>query len=479
MQKFRWFGGFLLLTLNFVSCDNSTDPKMQEDIDYGNIQNINYTQHVQPLLNKYCVSCHGAQSPAAGLKLDSWANLVKGSTEGEAVIPFDAENSTMIEMLTKLSGGPHPTAAGAAAPDSVETAFLERWVREGARNEIGLVPFQNATNRLYVCNQDVGIISVISTDAKVVIRNIHLADIGFSASSKPHDISIEPDGQYWYVSLIESGKVLKFNRNYELVDQADFESAGLLAMHPTKNFVYVSHTLSRPNVPPTLATIERSDMQLKNISLPFSRPHALAADHAGRYMYTSSLVDSRLATIDTDLDPYVIDRQFSLGPSRTLVQMNVSPNDQEIYISSQLDNQLLVLDISDPSNIQLIDSVTVGEYPWHPKFTPDGSKVYVGNNLSHTVSIVNTTTRQEEMQIGVGDGSDGLAQPHGLVISPSGNFVYVSNRNKNIPAGYTPRHNFGDNANTGTVVILNTQTNSIEKVIEIEKFPSGMAIYEE
>jgi YVTN family beta-propeller protein len=452
---------------------------MQEDIDYGNIQNISYTNHVQPLLNKYCVSCHGAQSPAAGLQLDSWNSLIRGSGDGEALIPFDPDNSLMIEMLTKLTSGPHPSEAGAKSPDSIETAFLKRWIREGSKNDNGNIAYENSINRLYVCNQDAGIISVIDTDAKVVIRNIHLSDVGYS-SPKPHDIAVEPGGEYWYVSLIGDGKVVKFDRNYQMVADVNFPAPGLLAMHPTKDLLYVGHTLSLPNVPQTIGVINRSNMTLQEISLPFTRPHALVTDHSGKNIFFSSLVQSTLATIDTDINPSEIANLFSInGPSRTLVQMNVSPDDREIYISSQLEEQLIVLDSSDPTNIQLIDSIQVGQYPWHPKFTPDGSRVYVGNNLSHTVSVVNTTTRQEEMQIGMGNGSDGLAEPHGLVISPSGNYVYVTNRNRNIPGEYIPRHNFGDNANAGTVVVINVQTNSIEKVLEIEEFPSGLAIYEE
>jgi YVTN family beta-propeller protein len=477
-QKTNWFFGLLLLGLLFVSCDKSTDPIMQENIDYGNIQDIKYSQHVQPLLDKYCASCHNAQNPAAGLMVDSWSDLVRGSANGEALIPFDADNSLIIEMLTKLSAGTHP--AGAVSPDSIETAFLQRWIREGAKNDNNEIPYQNSVNRLYVCNQDAGIIAVIDTDAKVVIRNIHLTDLGYSASPKPHDIAVEPNGEYWYVSLIGDGKVVKFDRNFQFVADVNFPAAGLLAMHPTKDLLYVGHTLSIPNVPQTIGVINRTNMSIQEISLPFTRPHALVADHSGQNIFFSSLVQSTFATINTDIDPVNIADLFLIGgPARTLVQMNVSPDDQEIYISSQLEQQLLVLNSSDPTNIQLVDSVQVGQAPWHPKFTPDGSKIYVGNNSSQTVSVVNTVTRQEEMQIGMGDGSDGLAQPHGLVISPSGNYVYVTNRNKNIPAGYRPRHDFGDNTNVGTVVIINAQTNSIEKVLEIEEFPSGIAIYEE
>jgi len=464
----------------FIANCKKDSTSISTPIDYTQITNIVYSEHVQPLLNQYCTSCHGSQSPAAGLQVNTWDNLIRGSRDGEALIPFDPNNSMMIEMLTKLSGGSHPSETGQGAPDSIETDFLVRWIREGAKNDAGNVPYENSVNRLYVCNQGAGMISVIDTDAKVVIRNIKLNELGYSSNPKPHDIAVEPNGEYWYVTLIGDGKVVKFDRNFQWVADVDFIAAGLLAMHPNKDLLYVGHTLSIPNVPQTIGVITRSTMTLQEISLPFSRPHAMVADHSGQNIFFASLVQSVLATIDTDMNPEEIADLFLInGPARTLVQMNISPDDQEIYISSQLEEQLLVFDSSDPSNLSLIDSVTVGQHPWHPKFTPDGTRVYVGNNISHTVSVVNTASRQELHHIGMGNGSDGLAEPHGLVICPGGDYVYVTNRNKNLPGEYTPRYDFGDNANAGTVVVINTMTNQIEKVIEIEQFPSGLAIYEE
>lgn len=469
----------LIIVAISINCKKDST-SISNPIDYTQITDIVYSEHVQPLLDQYCTNCHGSQNPAAGLQVDTWDNLIRGSRDGEALIPFDPTNSVMNEILTKLPGGSHPSEKGQAAPDSIKIDFLARWIREGAKNDAGNVPYDNSINRLYVCNQDAGIISVIDTDAKVVIRNIKLSEFGYSTNPKPHDIAVEPNGENWYVSLIGDGKVVKFNKNYQVVADVDFPAAGLLAMHPTKDLLYVGHTLSIPNVPQTIGAITRTTMTLQVISLPFSRPHALVADHSGQNIFFASLVQSVLATIDTDINPAEVANLIPItGPARTLVQMNISPNDQEIYISSQLEEQLLVLDSSDPTNINLIDSVGVGQFPWHPKFTPDGSRVYVGNNVSHTVSVVNTSTRLEQQQIGLGDGSDGLAEPHGLVISPSGEYVYITNRNKNIPAEYTTRYDFGDNANAGTVVIINTMTNQIEKVIEIEQFPSGIAIYEE
>ena len=470
---------FRLLTIG----TSTTAGKMKEPKpDYSQITNIVYSQHIQPIFQNNCVSCHSGANAGAGLKLDSWDNLILGSDRsdkrsGESIIPFDSENSLLIEMLKNLVNGPHPFEQGGDTLSTETIEFLARWIDEGAKNDNGTAPYENSTNRIYVCNQDAGIISVIDTDAKLVIRNIDLHKIGYSATPKPHDLAVEPDGSHWYVSLINDGKVVKFDNNFNIIADADFESAGILSMHPTKDLLYVGHTLSVPNVPQTIGTITRSTMNLVTIPVPYERPHAFVADHQGRYVYSASLTQNHFGIIDTDVNPTELAAAIPFSSTRTLVQMNISPDDQEIYISSQLTQQLLILDCSVPTNLTLIDSVTVQQQPWHPKFTPDGTKVYVGNNLSNTVSVVNTSTRMQETVVGLGDGTDGLAEPHGLVISPDGQYVYVTNRNKN--GEYIPRYNLGTNAFSGTVTVINTATNTIEKVIEIEEFPSGLGIYHE
>lgn len=477
MQRFISIG-FLLLLVIAIGCEKDKAPVgFEPEIDYSKITDIVYSKHVQPIFTRNCVSCHSGNNASVGLKLDSWNNLIKGSDHGEAIIPFDPENSMMMELFNKLTNGPHPLERGADTLSQAAVDFLERWIDEGAKNDNGEAPYQNSTNRLYVCNQDAGMISVIDADAKVVIRNIKLTDLGYSSAPKPHDTAVEPDGEHWYVSLIGDGKVLKFDKNYNFIAEADFPAAGLLAMHPTKDLLYVGHTLSIPNVPQDIGAITRSTMNLQPITLIYERPHAFIADHAGRYVYSASLTQNRYGVIDTDTNPAELAGVISFPGNHVLVQMNISPDDQEIYVSSQLTAQLLVLDSSDPLNLSIVDSIPVGEAPWHPKFTPDGQRVYVGNNASHTVSVVNTATRTVEATIGAGDGSDGLAQPHGLVVSPDGQYVYVTNRNVN--GNYTPRYNLGDNANAGTVVVISTAANAIEKVIEIEEFPSGISIYQE
>ncbi|MDZ7680675.1 MAG: hypothetical protein U5J63_02920 [Fodinibius sp.] len=81
--------------------------------------------------------------------------------------------------------------------------------------------------RIYVCNQGEATLSVIDVSSNEIIDNIDLQELGFSANAKPHHTIAEADGSHWYVTLIGANRVLKFNRQNELVGQAEMEVPGL------------------------------------------------------------------------------------------------------------------------------------------------------------------------------------------------------------------------------------------------------------
>lgn len=477
-RPFLMVATFLLLFV-ITSCKSDKNPiSPGGGIDYGNIAQIEYTTHVQALLDKYCVSCHGAQRADAGLRLDSWDELVKGSNFQEVIIPFDADHSLLNNMLTKLVGGVHPGELGRETLDSVKTAFMARWVNEGARNDGQTVPYANPARRLYVCSQDAAVVDIIDVDTKMVVRKVDLQKLGFPADAKPHHVAVSPDGQFWFVSMISAGTILKFNSNNELVGQDTTAVPALLAHLPNENVLLASRFISV--VQQSLYALNTTTMEPLNdpntpdgkIALPFPVPHALTLSRDGNFAYTASLSDNELMVINTATKEF--ETGIPLGSGENPLQITVSPDNTTLYISAQGKGQMLIVDVTDPLSPALIDSVAVGTQPWHPVYTPDGSRVYVGNLGSSNFSVINTASRTAQT-FGAGDGSDGLSQPHGIAVTPDGQYVFISNRNVN--GNYHPRHDFGDNSRAGTVVVINTATNQIEKVLEIEAFGSGMAIW--
>ncbi len=70
-------------------------------------------------------------------------------------------------------------------------------------------------------------------------------------------------------------------------------------------------------------------------------------------------------------------------------------------------------------------TIPVGIVPFGVAVSPDGSKVYVTNDGSNTVSVIDTTANTVIATIPVGVG------PAGLAVTQDGSKVYVANFNSN------------------------------------------------
>jgi YVTN family beta-propeller protein len=118
------------------------------------------------------------------------------------------------------------------------------------------------------------------------------------------------------------------------------------------------------------------------------------------------------------------------------------------------------------SAVSVIDTATntvsttipVGGQPFGVAVTPDGSKVYVGNNafFGGIVQVINPATNGVSANIPVG----GLLQ--GVAVTPDGRKVYVAT--------------YGGLAADGTVSVINTATNTLSATIPVGRFAYGVAV---
>ena len=60
---------------------------------------VDYLREVKPLLAKYCVSCHGANRPRGGLRLDTARLAIQGGKAGPAIIAGHADESVIIDAM--------------------------------------------------------------------------------------------------------------------------------------------------------------------------------------------------------------------------------------------------------------------------------------------------------------------------------------------------------------------------------------------
>jgi hypothetical protein len=100
-----------------------------------NDQGITYTQHIKPTLDRHCVACHvpgGEGHDQSGLRLDSYADIMKGTRHGPVVIPRSSISSSLYLLVTGKADPSirMPHGREGLPPEDVEN--LRAWIDQGA-----------------------------------------------------------------------------------------------------------------------------------------------------------------------------------------------------------------------------------------------------------------------------------------------------------------------------------------------------------
>ncbi|MBW3535430.1 MAG: YncE family protein [Gemmatimonadetes bacterium] len=320
----------------------------------------------------------------------------------------------------------------------------------------------------YVANEASGVVSVVDVrDGSVEV--VDLKAMGYGETPKPHHVVVEPDGSHWYVSLIAADRVLKMDRANRVVDSVVFERPGLMALGAGDG-LFVGRSMAAVNPPQRIGWIQRSTMDLEEVEVFVPRPHAIATDPSGRWVFTGSLAENTLVALDTGSGRAEITRlDDAMGHmAHAFVDYAVSPDGRTLVATAEHTSKLLVFDLSGLPALRLVTTLDVGARPWHPAFTPDGSEVWFGNLGADQVTVVDASTWTVAAVV---EGR-GLAQPHGIAISPEGDRVYVSSRNEF--GRYAARGPYGPTA--GTLVVIDVDARAILEIIDIPHWGAGMGM---
>ncbi|WP_292379192.1 PGF-pre-PGF domain-containing protein [Methanosarcina sp. UBA289] len=228
--------------------------------------------------------------------------------------------------------------------------------------------------------------------------------------------------------------------------------------------------------------------------------------------------DSKLYTIDSKLDKitvirpvayayittstgvYVIDTTTNTVTARINTGSSthgvaVSPDGTKVYVTNDVSS-------TDNSTVSIIDAsintvtatVPVGKWPYGIAVSPDGKKVYVANEGSNNVSVIDTATSK------VTDTVNTRISPYGVAVTPDGTKVYVTNSwNRNVSVIDTATNKVTATVNTedgtyGVVVspdgkkvyvanyrsknvsVIDTATDTVIATIEVGYGPIGLTV---
>lgn len=94
---------------------------------------IDFEQDIQPIFERNCLQCHGPQRAKGRYRMDTREYLLRGGTEGTAVIPGDAAGSSLVIYIKHLEPTMEMPPIDEGEPLSpAEIALISDWIDQGA-----------------------------------------------------------------------------------------------------------------------------------------------------------------------------------------------------------------------------------------------------------------------------------------------------------------------------------------------------------
>jgi hypothetical protein len=98
---------------------------------------ISYKKEVEPILLKYCATCHNADDEhPSELYMDTYETLMKGGKHGKAVLPGNAKESLIIMKTDTIPpfGKMMPPPNKKVRPTAQQLETIRLWIEQGAKN---------------------------------------------------------------------------------------------------------------------------------------------------------------------------------------------------------------------------------------------------------------------------------------------------------------------------------------------------------
>ena len=100
-------------------------------------ESYDYDADIAPILEPYCVKCHGPEKQKSKFRLDSYDRLMRGGSSGEApIIPYQPMQSPMLEYLLLPKSDEYampPEDEDSPSPE--EILKIAHWIYYGARSK--------------------------------------------------------------------------------------------------------------------------------------------------------------------------------------------------------------------------------------------------------------------------------------------------------------------------------------------------------
>jgi DNA-binding beta-propeller fold protein YncE len=314
--------------------------------------------------------------------------------------------------------------------------------------------------RVYVVSESGDIVSQLVWDG-VAIRTVKTIPVGVMPTDidGPHNITISPDGRYYYVTIAHgtpfgtlwkmavSGDTLLGRAPVEMFpttisvtpdgELAFVANSDFFGDHPRTNVVSVIYT---PRMT-LLTNIRACDM-----------PHGVKVNHAGTFVYVTCMNSDEVLEIDRQ--SLAIRRRYQTGMGCMPTFVSLPADDKRLFVACNHGNTLQVIDAG---SLTLVKEIPTGTGAYNVEPSPDGKWAIVTNKKAQSISLVSTEALVEVARI-----PTTKKIPHGVAYSPDGRYAFIS------------QESIGTDPGAVDVIDLTTRTSVATTAVPLQ--PTGITI---
>lgn len=301
----------------------------------------------------------------------AWAGLMLGLAPCAAAAQAVYVASQGAGTLVALAAG----SASGGAPLAVERGPAQVAASPGGQ--------------LYLTHPDTGRVTLVDESGRSIRRT-------YLVPGQPFGIAVSADGAQFYVGDWAGNRVMRISAESGALEgtvPVGREPAALVL--DRRGTLYVADRESRQ-----VSVVDTAAM-VRVAAIPVGEaPFALTLSPAGDRLYVANVRGGSVSVIDTATRRTVA--TFAVGGMPYGVA--VSPDGTRILVTDQRAGTLVVVDAANGATVA---AVPVGRYP--EGVAVAGSRAYVANWFSDSVSVIDLATLREAHRIAVPDGPRSLA----------------------------------------------------------------------
>ena len=339
----------------------------------------------------------------------------------------------------------------------------------------GFATLQTPAYRILVASESGDIVTQLRWDGKA-LTTVKVVPVGIMPADidGPHNVTVSPDGKYWYVTIAHGtpyGTLWKMAVNGDtVVGKAPVEMfPTTIGLTPEGDLAFVANSDFHGDHPRVnVVTIVQTATMAPLANLPAcDMPHGVKVNHAGTLVYVSCMNSDEILEIDRL--SFRVKRRHTTGEGmHTMATMpaghdcsptfvSVSPDDRRLYVACNHGNTLQVLDAA---TLSLIKEIPTGAGAYNVEPSADGRWVIVTNKKAQSISLIDAQLLNEVARI-----PTSKKLPHGVAYAPDGRWAFISVES----VGTDP----------GAVDVIDLWTLSRVATIAVPLQPTGITILRE